>query len=155
MYFPQFQWVVDREVNTENQDFINHELDAMLNWTFWNGFTTDQELEWQYFGGPSQPQAISQWVWNASIGKKFLKGNAAEIKLQAFDILGSNKGFSRSVGDSNISTSYRNFMPRYFLCTFTYKITAYKAGGKASTRQTEPESGFPGGGFGGFGPPMF
>lgn len=155
MYFPQFQWVVDREGNTENQDFINHELDAMLNWTFWNGFTTDQELEWQYFGGPSQPQAISQWVWNASIGKKFLKGNAAEIKLQAFDILGSNKGFSRSVGDSNISTSYRNFMPRYFLCTFTYKITAYKTGGKASTRQTEPESGFPGGGFGGFGPPMF
>ena len=162
MYAPSFQWVSDTKGNSANKDFINHNLNASLNWTFWEGFTTDQALNYSRFGGPSQPEAIEQWIWNASLGKKFLKGNAAEIKLQAYDILGSNKGFTRSVGDSNITANYRNFMPRYFLCTFTYKITAYRAAGKQATRTEDegfggfpgggfPGGGFPGGGRGGFG----
>ena len=160
MYAPSFQWVSDTEGNSANKDFINHNLNASLNWTFWEGFTTDQALNYSRFGGPSQPEAIEQWIWNASLGKKFLKGNAAEIKLQAYDILGSNKGFTRSVGDSNINSTYRNFMPRYFLLTFTYKITAYRAakGNQQSTRTQDegfgggfPGGGFPGGGRGGFG----
>ena len=153
MYAPTFQWNDDSNANTQNRDYINHNLNASLNWTFWNGFTTDQALNYSRFGGPAQPEAIEQWIWNASLGKKFLKGNKAEIKLQAYDILGSNKGFSRSVGDNSISSTYRNFMPRYFLCTFTYKITAYRAAGKQATR-TEDEGfggGFPGGGFPGGG----
>lgn len=151
MYMPSFQWIDDTQDNAQNRDYINHNLNASLNWTFWNGFTTDQAINYSRFGGPAQPEAIEQVIWNAAIGKKFLKGNKAEIKLQAFDILGSNKGFSRSVGDSNITSSYRNFMPRYFLCTFTYKITAYRASGKRATN-TEDGPGFPGGGFPGGGP---
>ncbi len=151
MYMPSFQWIDDTQANTQNRDYINHNLNASLNWTFWNGFTTDQALNYSRFGGPAQPEAIEQVIWNAAIGKKFLKGNKAEIKLQAFDILGSNKGFSRSVGDNSVSSSYRNFMPRYFLCTFTYKITAYRASGKRAT-STEEGPGFPGGGFPGGGP---
>ena len=151
MYMPSFQWIDDTQANTQNRDYINHNLNASLNWTFWNGFTTDQALNYSRFGGPAQPEAIEQVVWNAAVGKKFLKGNKAEIKLQAFDILGSNKGFSRSVGDNSVSSSYRNFMPRYFLCTFTYKITAYRASGKRATN-TEDGPGFPGGGFPGGGP---
>ena len=155
MYAPSFQWIDDTQANTQNRDYINHNLNASLNWTFWNGFTTDQAVNYSRFGGPAQPEAIEQVVWNASIGKKFLKGNKAEIKLQAFDILGSNKGFSRSVGDNSISQTYRNFMPRYFLCTFTYKITAYRASGKQSTRTEGDGPGFPGGGFPGGGPGGF
>ncbi len=151
MYAPTFQWIDDTQANTQNRDYINHNLNASLNWTFWNGFTTDQAVNYSRFGGPAQPEAIEQVIWNASLGKKFLKGNKAEIKLQAFDILGSNKGFSRSVGDNSISQTYRNFMPRYFLCTFTYKITAYRASGKRAT-STEEGPGFPGGGFPGGGP---
>ncbi len=163
MYMPSFQWIDDTQANTQNRDYINHNLNASLNWTFWNGFTTDQAVNYSRFGGPAQPEAIEQVIWNASLGKKFLKGNKAEIKLQAYDILGSNKGFSRSVGDNSISQSYRNFMPRYFLCTFTYKITAYRASGKRATNTEEgpgfpggfPGGGFPGGGRGFGGPGRF
>ena len=153
MYAPTFQWIDDTQANTQNRDYINHNFNASLNWTFWNGFTTDQAVNYSRFGGPAQPEAIEQWIWNASLGKKFLKGNKAEIKLQAYDILGSNKGFSRSVGDNSISSTYRNFMPRYFLCTFTYKITAYRASGKQSSRTEAEGPGFPGGGFPGGGFP--
>jgi len=151
MYSPQWSWVKDSEVTGDaanSRDYVTHNLNANLNWTFWRGFTTEQSLNYSYYGGPSMPESIDQWIWNASLGKKFLKGNKAEIKLQAFDILGSNKGYTRSVGDSNISTSYRNFMPRYFLLTFTYRISAYKKGGKQATQERNERGGFPGGGMG-------
>jgi len=156
-YRPSFQWNYESGTEENDKNFIDQNVNASLNWTFWNGFTTDQSLNYSYSGGSAQPEAITQWIWNAALGKKFLKGNKAEIKLQAYDILGSNKGFSRSVGDSNITTTYRNFMPRYFLLTFTYKITAYRAGGKKSTTTDDSRGGFggrggfPGGGPGGFG----
>lgn len=160
MYSPGFQWVKDTQTNVGTKNYLNQVLSANLNWTIWNGFTTDQSISYSHYGGSAMDQSISECIWNASIGKKFLKGNAAEIKLQAYDILGSNKGFSRSVDTSNISTSYRNFMPRYFMVTFTYNIRAYKTGGKQSTRtedqMMEPGMGGPGmmrgfggGGFGG------
>lgn len=149
-YRPSFQWNDELKDETlSKRNFADHNVNAVLNWTFWNGFTTDQSLNYSYSGGSAQPEAIQQWIWNASLGKKFLKGNKAEVKLQAFDILGSNKGFSRSVGESNITTRYRNFMPRYFLMTFTYKITAYRSNGKQSTRTEEPGFGGPDGGPGG------
>ena len=160
MYMPSFQWVRDTQGNAQSRDYITHNLNANLNWTFWKGFTTEQVVNYSYNGGPAMPESIEQIIWNASVGKKFLKGNAAEIKLQAYDILGSNKGYNRSVGDSNITTSYRNFMPRYFMVTFTYKISAYRKGGKQSTKTDDgmggfggpgmmPPGGFGGGGFGG------
>lgn len=151
MYAPSFQWVDDKSGTVQDRDYINHNLNASLNWTFWRGFTTDQVLNYSRFGGPAQPEAIEQWIWNASIGRKFLKGNKAEIKLQAYDILGSNKGYNRTVGDSDIRYTYQNFMPRYFLVTFTYKLSAYKAGGKQATQNSD-NGGFGGpGGFGGRG----
>ena len=153
LYSPAFEWVHDSEGNTDDRDYLTHNFNANLNWTFWQGFTTEQAVSYAYYGGPAMPEAISQWIWNASIGKKFLKGKAAEIKLQAYDILGSNKGYTRSVGDSSISTSFRNFMPRYVMLTFTYKISAYRKGGKQATRTEDTNQGF-GRGMGGpgFGP---
>lgn len=154
LYEPSFQWVKDNNSVVENMSYINQTLRGELNWTFWKGFTTDQSVAFVRYGGSAMDQPINECVWNASIGKKFLKGNAAEIKLQAYDILGSNKGYTRNVGTANISTSYRNFMPRYFMVTFTYNIRAYRSGGKQSTRTEDPGMGLgPGRGFGGPGGP--
>ena len=97
-----------------------------------------------------------EWIWNMSFGKKFLKGNKAELKLQAYDILGSRTGYRQSVSDSYIRASYTNFMPRYFLLTFTYKLSSYKgSGGNAERRGGRGGFGGPGGpgGPGGFGGP--
>ena len=157
MYEPTFQWVKDTNAALGTKSYINQTLTAELNWTFWRGFTTDQSVAYARYGGSAMEQPISQCVWNASIGKKFLKGNAAEIKLQAFDILGSNKGYTFNVGPQQVSQSYRNFMPRYFMVTFVYNIRAYRAGGKQSTRTDDGGmgrmrgmgGGFPGGGPGG------
>ena len=46
------------------------------------------------------PSVVDEWVWNMSFGKKFLKKNAGEIKLQIYDVLNSRTGYSRSVGSA-------------------------------------------------------
>ena len=152
MYQPSFQWVHDTENDANSYNYLTHRASARLNWTFWNNFTTEQSLSYTYYGGSSMTEAEDEWVWNMSLGRKFLKGNRAELKLQAYDILGTRSGYRRSVGDSYVRTAYNNFMPRYFLLTFTYKLSAYKGnGGSAEPGQGRRGGGFggPGGGFGG------
>ena len=152
-YSPRFNWVDDPENETQSRDYFTHDLNANLNWTFWHGFTTEQSVNYMYYGGPSMIQSFNEWIWNASFGKKFLKGNKAEIKLQAYDILNGRKGYSLSVGDTSLSHSYVNIMPRYFLLTFTYKLSAYRGNG-GSQESSRGGRGGHGGGPGGFGGPM-
>ncbi|MBO6013670.1 MAG: TonB-dependent receptor [Bacteroidales bacterium] len=140
-YSPTFQKVTDTENKSNNYDYLTHRANARLQWTFWKNFTTEQQLSYSYYGGSSMSQSEDEWIWNLSIGRKFLKQNKAELKLQVYDVLNTRSGFSRSVSDSYVSQSYTNFMPRYFLLTFTYKIANYKGSSELKERHR-----------GGFGP---
>lgn len=121
-YQPSFRWVIDKAT----RNYINHRANARLNWTFWRGFTTEQQLSYSYYGGSAMTQTRSEWIWNASLGRKFLQGNKAEIRLQANDILGTRSGYRQSVSDSYVRDSYNNFLPHFVLLTFSYKISNYK-----------------------------
>lgn len=145
MYQPSFSWVNDTENDANSYRYVTHRAEARLNWTFWHGFTTEQSLSYVYYGGSSMTTAEDEWIWNLSLGKKFMKGNRAELKLQAYDVLGTRSGYRRSVSDSYVRTSYANFMPRYFLLTFSYKLSNYKGNGGSAERR----GGRGGGGFGG------
>lgn len=145
-YGPSYQKAKDEENSRNDREYFNHNGMAKVSWTFWHGFTTEQQVNYNRFGGKSMTNVEDEWVWDMSFGKKFLKGNKAEIKLQAYDILNSRTGFSRNVGDISVRSSYNNFMPRYFLLTFTYKLASYKGASEIKERSR----GFGGpGGFGG------
>lgn len=164
-YAPSYSRVIDEENPNNNSEYLDHTAGFNLKWTFWRGFTTEQTVNYMFTDGGKLSKDRSEAVWNLSFGKKFLKANKAEIKLQVFDVLGEAKGFTRSVDETNgtISMRYQNFMPRYFLLTFTYKIANYKnSSSKQSTKRANqdmepgfpggfPGGGFPGGGRGGFG----
>ena len=148
-YRPSFQKVKDTENKSNNYDYLTHSAQARFNWVFWKGFTLEQSLNFSLYTGSSMARNEDDWTWNASIGKKFGKNNAAEIKLQAYDILDSHNGYNRSVSDSYIRNSYVNYMPRYFMLNFSYKLAHYKGVGqtKDSRRaKAAAEGGFPGGG---------
>jgi hypothetical protein len=125
-YTPNFSKVKDTENESNNYDYLTHNIDFRFSWVFWRGFTMEHSVTYRYYTGSSMSQSVTDYAWNASLGKKFLKKNQAEIKLQAYDILDSRKNYSRSVTDSYISRSYINYMPRYFMLTFSYKIANYK-----------------------------
>lgn len=130
-------------VNTSaNSETINQNASARLTWTFWKDFTMEHEVSYNYYGGPSLPEVVDECVWNVSLGKKFLKKNAGELKLQIYDLLQSRTGFSTSVSNYSISQSYTNFMPRYFMLTFSYKIQNYKGSSELKERQGRGMGGF-------------
>ncbi len=128
-----------------NTETLNQNANAKLTWTFWKGFTTEQELTYNYNGGASMPKVVDEWIWNMSIGRKFLKKNAAELKLQIYDLLKSRTGYSQNISAYSFSQSYTNYMPRYFMLTFSYKIANYKS---SSDLKERPGRGGFGGGFG-------
>ncbi|MCR5360725.1 MAG: outer membrane beta-barrel protein [Bacteroidales bacterium] len=144
-YSPSFQKVKDANNQSNNYDYFTQTASGRINWTFWKNFTTEQQLTYTYYGGSSMPSVEDELVWNMSFGKKFLKQNKAEVKLQIYDVLNTRSGFSRSADDSKVTQSYTNYMPRYFMLTFSYKIANYKSSSAMKERQ---RSGF-GGGFGG------
>lgn len=156
-YQPSFRWVDDPRNAANSRNYINHRASARLNWTFWNGFTTEQSVNFSHYGGSAMTEAKTDYVWNMSLGKKFLRANAAQIKLQVFDVLSTRSGYNQSVNDTSVRSTYQNYMPRYFLLTFSYKISNYKGSvatgdeSRRGGRRGGGSGGGPGGGFGGRG----
>jgi hypothetical protein len=60
--------------------------------------------------------------WNAHIDKKFLKKDAAILRLAAFDILNQNIGFQRNVNSNFISERTYDTFRRYFLLSVIWNF---------------------------------
>ncbi|MEP6746380.1 MAG: outer membrane beta-barrel protein [Bacteroidota bacterium] len=65
-------------------------------------------------------------LWNAWIGKKFLKGDALLIKASANDILNQNQGFKRTVNSNFISQNTYSTIQRFFMLSVVWNFN--KAG---------------------------
>jgi Outer membrane protein beta-barrel family/Carboxypeptidase regulatory-like domain len=65
-------------------------------------------------------------LWNAWIGKKFLKGDALLIKASANDLLNQNKGFNRTVNSNFISQNTYTTIQRFFMLSVVWSFN--KAG---------------------------
>lgn len=118
-----------------NYDYLTHTTRAKVSWVIWNGFTIENNLDWKRYAGASMDNIEQYWLWNASVGKKFLKNNRAEIKLAAYDILKQNRAFTRSITDAYIQTSYTNVLSRYFMLTFVYNLQQFKGSSKGGSRR--------------------
>lgn len=124
----------------------------------WKGLVLATDVTHQYYSGLSSSVTQNYLLWNAGIGYKFLKGQAAEIRLTAFDILKQNNSVSRNTTETYYEDTQTNVLQRYFMLTFTYNFKFYKKGSKpfdtAPTNGGDMHMGPPMGDRpGGFGPP--
>ena len=104
-----------------SDNYINHTAQAKFGWTFWKGFTLSSNCS--YIGYTGLESGNNQYVLlNASNGKRFLKNNVAEIKLEAFDLLKQNQAFSRNVGSNYYEYVTSNVLQPYFMLSFSYMI---------------------------------
>lgn len=118
------------KVEKSNQNFFSHTGSVQLNLLSKKGWFFQNDLNNQL-----QHQNVTEqyWLWNMSVGKKFLKDRKGELKLTAFDVLKQNVSFSRSVSDdgNSIYTQRSQVLTQYFLLTFTYNLRNF---GKAATQ---------------------
>lgn len=148
----------------KDREFWNHGINGRVNLVFWKGivFTTDLSAKFNRGTDMSSDYTKDYYVWNASLGKKFLKNKAAELRVGAYDILDQNNSISRSVSASEIVDSRTNAYRRYFLVLFSYSIRSKRAQPQQSSSQGRgqfgpgmgmPPGGMPPGGMPGGMPP--
>ena len=94
------------------------------------------------YGYSSAVQVSNPNILNVYLERRFLKHNAATIRIAAYDLFNQNTGFSSSTTASSFTETHVNRLSRYYLATFTLRLQ--KFAGKAPTQNID--RGFRGGG---------
>ncbi|WP_316802529.1 outer membrane beta-barrel family protein [Pedobacter nototheniae] len=91
--------------------------------------TTDGAYQ---FNGKTQTfdQNFERFIWNASLAKKFFKGENLKVSVSGNDLLNQNVGFSRSAYNGNISQSSYTTIQRYFMFTVAWDFNKMGGGVK-------------------------
>lgn len=104
----------------DNQYFM-HYLRANIKAVLPLGFTLTSSLNFTHFIGFTNHFDDLFTLWNASVGKKVLRG-LGEVELCVNDILNQNTSFSRYVWASYSQLRYNSVLGRTFLVRFTYNL---------------------------------
>jgi hypothetical protein len=102
-----------------------------------NGWFLQNDVNNQSYSGLSAGFNQNYWLWNAGVGKKFLKNNAGELKLSVFDLLKQNRSITRNVTESYIEDVQNQVLTRYFMLTFSYKLKNFGTAKAINSRTRE------------------
>ncbi len=137
---------ISRTISTNN--YVNQSIGMQVNLLNKKGWFVQNNIDNQSYSGLSGGLNQNYWLWNAAIGKKFLKKQAAELKLSVFDLLKQNQSITRTVTGSYIEDTQSQVLQQYFMLTFTYSLKNFgtaKAGKDGGDFERRGPGG-PGGG---------
>ena len=106
-----------------NQDFYRQISKVRINVVVWKNINISSEATHNYNKGLGSSFNESFLIWNAGAGYKFLKNNIAEIRFSVYDILNENRNIQRNVTETYLEDVRSNALQRFFMLTFTYKIS--------------------------------
>jgi hypothetical protein len=109
-------------VQGQSDKYVNQSAGLQFNLLSKSGWFVQNDISNQTYTGLSQGLNQSYWLWNAAIGKKFLKNNVGELKLSVFDLLKQNQSIVRTVSENYIEDSQTKVLSQYFMLTFTYSL---------------------------------
>lgn len=102
-------------------DYVTHTAAAKLGWTFFWGLTFRSTFNYVGYTG-LDTDTEDYFLWNLSLSKKFLKNNAAEIRIEAFDVLKQNQAFTHRTGSNYYDYVNSNVLQPYAMISFVYTI---------------------------------
>lgn len=129
-----------------NQDTYQYSYGASTNINLpWNMTLSSDISQNSRRGYSDASMNRDELIWNAQIAQSFLKGNAATISLQFYDILRRQSNISRSISAAMRQDIEYNAIYSYAMIHFVYKLNLFggKQGGGAPGRGP---GGGPGGG---------
>lgn len=153
-YNANFSNAINSTNTANNNKYINQSLSFQFNLLSKNGWFLQNDLNNQNYSGLSAGYNQSYWLWNAAIGKKFLKNKVGELKLTVFDLLRQNQSIARTITENYIEDSQNMVLQQYFMLTFTYSLKNFGKG-RTPARGGSDQHDWRGGpgGFGGPGGP--
>lgn len=119
----------------------------------WRNLNLGTDLTMQSRRGYSGGYNRNDLVWNANASFSFLKGNAATVQIQYYDILNDESNVTRSVSTTGRTDTKNNNIHSYIMVHFILRVNVF--GNRAARREMRQESrAMMGGGMrGGFGGP--
>jgi len=133
---------------TLNNKYITQSAGAQVNLLNKKGWFLQNNISYETYSGFTDGFNLNYWLWNAGVGKKFLKNQAGELKLTVFDLLKQNQSIQRTVGETYISDVQNQVLQQYFMLTFTYNLKNFGTATATSTNNNSERRG-PDGGPGG------
>lgn len=117
-----------------DNNYFSQQTSARLNWIFGKGFVLQTDITNQSYRGLGAGFNQNFTLWNASLGKKFLKDNKGELRLTVFDILAQNNSINRNITETYVEDVTSRVLTQYAMLTFTYTLRNF---GKAPAPETE------------------
>lgn len=121
-YNASFTDTKNSNVTSLNTHYVTQTAGAQLNLLSKKGWFIQNDVSNTSNSGLTAGYNQSYWLWNAGIGKKFLKNQAGELKLSVFDLLKQNQSITRTVDPTYIADVRNDVLRQYFMLTFTYKL---------------------------------
>ncbi|MGL4364789.1 MAG: outer membrane beta-barrel protein, partial [Bacteroidales bacterium] len=106
----------------QNDTYFRHNANLKGDFIIWKGISLQVITAYDQYRGLAEGYNQEYVRLDASIGKKFLKGNRGELKFFVYDILNQNQSYGRSITESYIEDWSTNVLSRYFLLSFTYTL---------------------------------
>ena len=128
-----------------NNNYVNQAIGAQINLLSKKGWFVQNDVSYQANSGLSAGFNQKYSLWNAAIGKKFLKNKVGELKLSVFDLLKQNQSIVRTVDARYIEDAQNQVLQQYFLLTFTYNLKNFGVAAKPAGRRENGEGGYRGG----------
>jgi hypothetical protein len=137
---------------SSTNNYVNQTAGLQLNLLDKKGWFIKNDITGQSYTGLSAGLNQQFWLWNAAIGKKFLKKQAGELKLSVFDLLKQNQSIVRTVTGAYIEDAQSQVLQQYFMLTFTYSLRNFGVAAKGSNGDLRERDGMSGPGMRGRNP---
>lgn len=132
--------------------YIQQSAGVQINLLDKKGWFVQNDVTNENYSGLTGGFNQNYWLWNAGIGKKFLKNQAGELKLTVFDLLKQNQSITRTTTASSIQDVQNQVLQQYFMLTFTYNLKNFGVAKATNTNNDRERMGPPPGGGGGYRP---
>ena len=105
-----------------DENYFRH--DAGIRFTILpvGGLVLESDFRYNTYFGLDEELYPSTFILNAGVGYKFLRQDAAEVKLVLGDLLNQETGISRSITEMYIEDSRMQVLGRYVLLNLSYRL---------------------------------
>jgi len=109
----------NRQTNSKKYQGNNSNTHLTVSWSFPKKISWATNINFNTNKALNQP-TVNYALWNANVTYRFMKGNQAEVKLSALDLLNQNRSIINSTNRNIQTFGFDNVLRQYFMLGLAY-----------------------------------